>query len=272
MLEAAGIRGLFNLPRCRGRHPHLSTFDPADCAEQTRLLIVGASNQWFATTLAVLAIPPSGADELRIEVARNWAILGDANSRDTLAAMLKYAPQLHVLRHRDVDEVMSAVEAHRKEVESGQAVPAGDLRIPEWEVITAVQPRPPSPDFALRRPGVSPSLRPLVADVVQAERLRRGWASEHFKALVHRAGLPPVRFHDLRHGTATMLTATGQPPKVVSEVLGHSTVSFTMDVYTEVAEELADAAASAMAAFVPRKSKIGPGRASNVPAESEGDH
>ncbi len=69
-----------------------------------------------------------------------------------------------------------------------------------------------------------------------------------------------------------MLTAAGQPPKVVSEVLGHSTVSFTMDVYTEVAEELADAAASAIAAFVPRKSKIGPRRASNVPAESEGDH
>ena len=172
MLEAAGIRGLFNLPRCRGRQPHLSAFDPAGCEEQTRLLIVGASNQWFATTLAVLAIPPSGADELRIEVARNWAILGDANSRDTLAAMLKYAPQLHILRHRDVDEVMSAVEAHRKEVESGQAVPAGDLRIPEWEVFTAAQPPPPSPDFTLRRPGVSPSLRPLVADVVQAERLR----------------------------------------------------------------------------------------------------
>lgn len=49
--------------------------------------------------------------------------------------------------------------------------------------------------------------------------LRRGWASEHFKALVRKAGLPPVRFHDLRHGTATMLTAAGQPPKVVSEVL-----------------------------------------------------
>ena len=39
-----------------------------------------------------------------------------------------------------------------------------------------------------------------------------------------RSGLPPVRFHDLRHGAATMLLAAGQPPKVISEVLGHSTV------------------------------------------------
>jgi integrase len=98
------------------------------------------------------------------------------------------------------------------------------------------------------------------------------WLYEHFKALVRSAGLPPVRFHDLRHGAATMLTAAGQPVKVVSEVLGHSTVAFTADVYVTVAEELADAAASAMEAFVPRKNKIVPGRASNVPASDENDH
>lgn len=53
---------------------------------------------------------------------------------------------------------------------------------------------------------------------------------------------------------------------------GHSTVAFTMDVYTEVAEELADAAASAIAAFVPRKNKIVPGGASNVPDGGRNDH
>jgi integrase len=57
--------------------------------------------------------------------------------------------------------------------------------------------------------------------------LRRGWASEHFKALVRKAGLPPVRFHDLRHGTGTMLLAAGQPIKVISEILGHATSAFT---------------------------------------------
>jgi integrase len=99
--------------------------------------------------------------------------------------------------------------------------------------------------------------------------LRRGWASEHFKALVHKAALPPIRFHDLRHGTATMLLAAGQPIKVISEILGHATSAFTADIYTEVAQELADAAAVAIAAFVPRKST---GRASNVPASGENEH
>jgi integrase len=96
--------------------------------------------------------------------------------------------------------------------------------------------------------------------------LRHGWASEHFKALVRKADVPPLRFHDLRHGTATMLLAAGQPIKVISEILGHATSAFTADVYTEVAQELADAAAVAIAAFVPRKNT---GRASNVPAGGE---
>jgi integrase len=95
--------------------------------------------------------------------------------------------------------------------------------------------------------------------------LRRGWASEHFGTPVQKAGLPPVRFHDRRHGRATMLLAAGQPIKVISEILGHSTSAFTVDVYTEVAEELAESAAAAIAAFAPC-------RASNVPAGGEDDH
>jgi integrase len=86
--------------------------------------------------------------------------------------------------------------------------------------------------------------------------LRPGWISTRFVTLAARAGLPPIRFHDLRHGTASMLLAAGQPPKVISELLGHATVAFTMDVYTEVAEELADTAAAAIAAYIPRASRV----------------
>ena len=54
-------------------------------------------------------------------------------------------------------------------------------------------------------------------------------------------------------GAATMLLAAGQPIKVISEILGHATSGFTADVYTSVAEELAESAAMAIAAFVPRE-------------------
>jgi integrase len=67
--------------------------------------------------------------------------------------------------------------------------------------------------------------------------------------------LPPVRLHDLRHGAATMLLAAGVDIKVISEVLGHATTAFTSDVYAVVAEELAEDAATKIAAFVPRRNR-----------------
>jgi integrase len=51
------------------------------------------------------------------------------------------------------------------------------------------------------------------------------------------AGLRPVRLHDARHGCATLLTAAGVAPRVVMEVLGHSRISMTMDVYTHVVQD-----------------------------------
>ena len=87
------------------------------------------------------------------------------------------------------------------------------------------------------------------------EPLRPEWVSSRFVTLAARAGLPPIRFHDLRHGAATMLLAAGVPIKVISEILGHATAAFTSDVYTSVAVELAEQAAAAIAAFVPRRNR-----------------
>ncbi len=55
-----------------------------------------------------------------------------------------------------------------------------------------------------------------------------------------------MRFHDLRRTCATLLLTRGVHPKIVSEMLGHSSVSITLDVYTHVIPVLGDAAALAM--------------------------
>jgi len=68
----------------------------------------------------------------------------------------------------------------------------------------------------------------------------------HFKPLLKKASLPNVRFHDLRHTCATLLFTRGVHPKIVSEMLGHSSVSITLDVYSHVIPGLGDAAAKAM--------------------------
>src|SRR5258707_7738245 len=57
---------------------------------------------------------------------------------------------------------------------------------------------------------------------------------EEFKKLLNRAGLPNIRFHDLRHSAATLLLSLGVHPKVVQELLGHTQISMTMDVYSHV--------------------------------------
>ncbi|MEU8752016.1 site-specific integrase [Streptomyces chartreusis] len=78
--------------------------------------------------------------------------------------------------------------------------------------------------------------------------------------------LPPIRFHDLRHGAATMLLAAGVDDKFVSEVLGHASVSFTKDVYAVVAEEMAADATRRIAAFIPRQNRLAAVGAINVPS------
>lgn len=55
-----------------------------------------------------------------------------------------------------------------------------------------------------------------------------------FKAKLARAGLPDIRFHDLRHSCASLLVAQGVHPRVVMEILGHSTITLTMNTYAHV--------------------------------------
>jgi integrase len=69
------------------------------------------------------------------------------------------------------------------------------------------------------------------------------------KALVG-AGLPRQRFHDLRHGCASLLLGQGVPPRVVMELLGHSDVRLTQNVYMHVAPELQAAAVGQMQAVL----------------------
>jgi integrase len=67
-----------------------------------------------------------------------------------------------------------------------------------------------------------------------------------FWKLLDRAGLPRMRFHDLRHSCASLLLVQGVPARVVMETLGHSNISITMDTNTHVLPELQRQAADAM--------------------------
>ena len=67
-----------------------------------------------------------------------------------------------------------------------------------------------------------------------------------FKPLLRRAGMPQIRFHDLRHTCATLLLGKNVTPKVVSEMLGHATIAITLDTYSHVLPNMQESAAKAM--------------------------
>ena len=70
--------------------------------------------------------------------------------------------------------------------------------------------------------------------------------NQNFHPLLKRAGLPRIRFHDLRHSCATLLLLRGVHPKVVSELLGHASVSLTLDVYSHILPDMQREATTAL--------------------------
>jgi integrase len=69
---------------------------------------------------------------------------------------------------------------------------------------------------------------------------------DEFHRALAAAGMPRIRFHDLRHSCATLLLVQGVSPRVVMEILGHSDISMTMNTYSHVVPELQREAASRM--------------------------
>jgi integrase len=63
---------------------------------------------------------------------------------------------------------------------------------------------------------------------------RQDLITRSFKPLLQHAGLPNIRFHDLRHTCATLLLGRGVHAKLVQELLGHATISVTLDTYSHV--------------------------------------
>jgi integrase len=91
-----------------------------------------------------------------------------------------------------------------------------------------------TPGTSYSEPGRAPPIR------------RDNLHDRRWKPLLRRAGLPDIRFHNLRHTCATLLLTKGVHLKIVSEMLGHSSIAITLDPYSHVIPGLEEVAASAM--------------------------
>ena len=93
--------------------------------------------------------------------------------------------------------------------------------------------------------------------VFPSQRLGQPMDAAGVSRRLHRAlaavGLPRIRFHDLRHTTATLLLGEGRSPREMMELLGHSQISLTMNTYAHVLEAAKVQAAAAMDAVLTRR-------------------
>ena len=74
----------------------------------------------------------------------------------------------------------------------------------------------------------------------------RNLTARSFKPLLKRAGLPDIRLHDLRHTCATLMLCENVHFKLVQELLGHATISITLDTYSHLLPGMGDEATWAM--------------------------
>ena len=75
-------------------------------------------------------------------------------------------------------------------------------------------------------------------------------AYKHLRIILKNAGLPDIRFHDLRHTFATHALTSGVDAKTLSGILGHTNASFTLDTYTHVTTDMQKRASDIVENFV----------------------
>lgn len=98
---------------------------------------------------------------------------------------------------------------------------------------------------------------------------------EAFRRIVHNAGVPAMRFHDLRHTHGSLLIKEGVPVKVVSERLGHAHIAHTLQTYQHVLPGMQDDAAGVaerLANPIPNGKKKGTKPARETPVERRGNN
>ncbi len=145
MAEAQGSVGREKLPQqCRGRHPHLGVYDK-DCKASPALIMMGASNLWFAATQSIIVMPQTDEEEKEALADLLRAKLG-------IDRVAKYAGDLETLRdvaegHIDLSEVSNssldtAIAELLSPAESDDALKERlakwdpvDLLVPEWRYL-----------------------------------------------------------------------------------------------------------------------------------------
>ena len=173
LVHAFGADAQNNLPACRGRHPHLDMYDQ-DCEAESRTVLLGATNSWFPIAVSVLAIPHVGGTLTQL-VEDGWEDLKEVESEAELKGLLKGFRKRGVLPGMDrygIDEIWKAIEKKKSGKDAKKAPAEGDVKIPEWGVLT--HPNPPTdwPHFLSERIAPPVKFASFISEVLLLKRLR----------------------------------------------------------------------------------------------------
>lgn len=146
MAEAQGSVGREKLPqKCRGRHPHLNAFD-SGCDARPALIMMGASNLWFASIQSIIVMPRTEAekkealaDQLRVELGAEQ-VEQFGNQIEVIKA-LAAAKRINLDGLTDADvsaaiaDVLAPVDSDEERQEKLAAWDPVDLLVPEWRYL-----------------------------------------------------------------------------------------------------------------------------------------
>ncbi len=206
--EAAGSDGWQKLPVCRGRHPHLQRF--YQCGKQLKLIVLGASNLWFAVSASALHLPQGQTVEDL--VAANWEILGVQPSAAVAQMIIEGMDALRGLRGHPIEEVWGCIEKLRGQ--GGPTVPESpdNLLDAEWQLLSRPTTERQDADFRAVPTDSPRGYDNLIDQVVLVSRLREVRALLGFTRLSapERDELRPVRRIPLARGPAEWVPAVEQ--------------------------------------------------------------
>ncbi|MCK9876758.1 DUF1998 domain-containing protein [Frankia sp. Ag45/Mut15] len=144
MGEARGDSGQRKLPTCRGRHPHLNAFD-RNCENQTKLIMMGASNLWFSATQSVIVMPRTTSEQRTIlaDTLRTACSAEEITAVATLPGILRTMldRRTDLTGVSDEDLLAAAVQAlapppdEEEREERLRTWDPVDLLVPEWEYL-----------------------------------------------------------------------------------------------------------------------------------------
>lgn len=202
--------------KCVAHHPHLRQTESCGCEEESRTILLGASNSWFPTVMSAISLPRNGNDKVTELVEQHWRDLKDIPSLDVLkyVAAPSRMPQFSGC---SLDDVWVAIEAKQNDTQDDNTEKF-DLKNDEWAAFTASVLAKPNRDFTARRVPAPQNYEEYFTDTVLLERMREVRALLAFTRIESRGDFSTANPDEDSRGTAL----GRKPPEwlPVSEVRG----------------------------------------------------